>query len=254
MSFLSDIAPLAGGVAGAFLGGPAGAAAGASIGQAFTSAQGVRDVNAANAAQAQKQMEFQNYMSSTAHQREVADLKAAGLNPILSAGGSGASSPAGASAQMQNEAPDFSHSISSALEAKTAVQNLDNLKQQNHLLKQQVEKTTQETGIADANRVDAYLLQRARSQVGQPRQSQTTPAYYQNLARAELSENSARTTEARRAQKTSQFQSDHNTLLNVLDTAQKGVNVLSTGASVLKPFTSTTSNTNSAREFFPRRP
>lgn len=49
-----------------------------------------------NSAEAQKNRDWQEYMSNSAHQREVEDLKKAGLNTWNSAGGGGASTPSGA--------------------------------------------------------------------------------------------------------------------------------------------------------------
>lgn len=63
--------------------------------------QSIESANTENVGLMQDMMNFQREMSNTAHQREVADLKAVGLNPILSAGGGGSSTPSGAMSTIQ---------------------------------------------------------------------------------------------------------------------------------------------------------
>lgn len=78
--------------------------------------------NAAQANLSREQMKFQERMSSTAHQREVADLRAAGLNPMLSAmGGGGASSPGGSMPSVENV---ISPALNSAMALKRMAADL----------------------------------------------------------------------------------------------------------------------------------
>jgi hypothetical protein len=88
---------------------------------AGVSALGQYRANRETRASTGRQIAFQERMSNTAHQRQMADLKKAGINPMLSAKLGGASSPAGASYQASNigaAAVDGYGKVSSAKQAQ----------------------------------------------------------------------------------------------------------------------------------------
>ena len=110
---------------------------GAGIGAA-SSLIGGQAQNAANAQLAANQMDFQERMRRTQYQTTVADLKAAGLNPMLAYTQGGAGTPQGATAQMGNPLGEAGNS---AKEGALAVAQYDNMRNTNVLLEEQAEKT-----------------------------------------------------------------------------------------------------------------
>ena len=72
------------------------------------------EANAFNANEAQKQRDFEQQMSDTSFQRQVADLQSAGLNPALAMSSGGASTPSGSSASSVS--PDSGSSLGEILQ------------------------------------------------------------------------------------------------------------------------------------------
>lgn len=115
-----------------------------------------------NADQAEISRHWQEMMSNTAHQREIKDLQAAGLNPVLSAmGGSGAPVTSGATASgysSQGAKGDTDTSLSGALVSLFGSM----LQSQTAIANQAVSARTQEA-IADRNNSTSRLIAELQS-------------------------------------------------------------------------------------------
>jgi len=124
------------------------------IGGGTALAQGLA-TSAFNMFGAQKQMDFQEKMSNTAHQREVLDLQAAGLNPILSANHSGAASP-----NMQAPASDAVSKVNSAMALRSQDASIGLIEAQTRNADATTANTVTNTQTAQQNQENDILLKR----------------------------------------------------------------------------------------------
>lgn len=124
-----------------------------------------REANAFSAQQAQIQMDFQERMSNTSHQRQVADMRAAGLNPLLSLN-SGASSPSGAmgsvnTPSVQPTPMDYSGFVSGAMDAVRMLQEVSESNSRIKLNKDSGDKARADAGLSrvksDRESADAWI-------------------------------------------------------------------------------------------------
>ena len=130
--------------------------AAASIGGSALSYLGGSDRNSSQERQARRQMAFQERMSNSAYRRAMADMNAAGLNPILAYKQGGASTPGGAQAQLINP---LGEAVEQGFSAYNTLASADQAKAQTERVREELKPISEQIGTV---RAESWLKEATR--------------------------------------------------------------------------------------------